>query len=123
MECYEKFLTRFIVNILGTSTRNSCIEKNVSPHQVFSILFYFFCFVIFTTTNQKLKIMLLIYRHKKWPNTVRRCQERVIASKKVDDECDSSLDQTDAIELKDNITIIQKYEVIIKNTKVKYFVL
>ena len=65
--------------------------------------------------------MLLIYRHEKCPNTVRRCEERVFEPSKIsNDECDSSLDHADPIELKDNITIIQKHEDI-KNTKGKYY--
>ena len=66
--------------------------------------------------------MLLIYWYVKWPTTVRSCEERVIeTSKKRDDECDSTLNKTDDIELMVDITITQKHTDIIKNTKEKCY--
>ena len=47
--------------------------------------------------------MLLIYRHRKWLKAVGRCEERV---KKSDDECDFSLDETNPVQFKDDITVI-----------------
>ena len=38
-------------------------------------------------------------------------------SEKSDDECDSNLGEADAVELKEDITLIQKHEDIVKNTK------
>ena len=115
------FWMRFITNDFDTSTTNLCIEKDVLLHQVFCFFCCCFCrnlcFVVITTTNQKFEIILLIYRSDKWSKAT-RCEERVIEpSEKSDDECDSNLRKADAMELKDDITLIQKHEDIVKNTK------
>ena len=113
------------MNNFNTSTTNICIEKNVLPHQVFCFFCCCFycnlCFVVFTTANQTFEITILICRNERWSKVV-RCEERVIEpNEKSDDECDFSLDGTDAVELKDDIAIIQKHKDIVKHTKQKYY--
>ena len=77
-------LTRFIMNIFDTSTTNICIIRGVS-----SIFYFIYCrlyrtlyFVVFITTNQKFKLLLFIYRDRKWPKAVRRCEETVVKPNK-----------------------------------------
>ena len=64
-------------------TRNICIEKDVLPNPVFSILFclllYFiviYSLLLFATTNQTLKTIFSIYKYKIRPT------EKVIKSSK-----------------------------------------
>ena len=113
------------MNIFDKSKKNICIRKSVSSHQV--VFFYCFlycdlCFVAFYYYRRKIENNASDLQVQKIAKYNKKIKERVIEpSKKTGELCDSRLDDTDTVELKDDRTINQKQEDITKNTKEKYY--
>ena len=106
------------MNNFDTSTENIYLEKDVSCNQVFSIFFRFnassccsLCFVVFHYYKTKIINNAFDWQVQKMTQSRKKMWRKSYSiHQKIEEDCKSSLDKTENVELKGGITAIQNYK-------------
>ena len=106
------------MNNFDTSTENIYLEKDVSRNQVFSIFFRFnassccsLCFVVFHYYKTKIINNAFDWQVQKMTQSSKKMWRKSYSiHQKIEEDCKSSLDKTENVELKGGITAIQNYK-------------